>query len=82
MITTSVVWKSKLLNQRYLLKKEQKLAQANTQTKKLDNASKDINVILDNLKPTKLNKNNMIILLEDVDKIKKFTDNVQMFTER
>ena len=52
-------------------KKEQKLAQANTQTKKLDNAGKDINVILDNLKPTKLNKNNMVISHEDVDRIKK-----------
>lgn len=51
-------------------KKEQKLAQANTQTKKLDNAGKDINVILDNLKPTKLNKNNMVISHEDVDRIK------------
>ena len=61
-------------------KKEQKLAQANNQTKKLDNASKDINIILDNLKPTKLNKNNMVISLEDVDKIKKFTDGVQDVT--
>lgn len=32
---------------------------------------------MDNLKPTKLNKNNMVISLEDVDKIKKFTDDVQ-----
>ena len=35
-----------------LQKKEQKLAKANNQTKKLDNTSKDINKILDNLKPT------------------------------
>lgn len=62
-------------------KKEQKLAQANTQTKKLDNAGKDINVILDNLKPTKLNKNNMVISHEDVDRIKKFTDDVQDVTQ-
>lgn len=62
-------------------KKEQKLAQANTQTKKLDSASKDINVILDSLKPAKLNKNNMVISLEDVDKIKKFTDDVQDVTQ-
>ena len=64
-----------------LEKKEQKLAQANTQTKKLDNASKNINVILDSLKPAKLNKNNMVISLEDVDKIKKFTDDVQDVTQ-
>lgn len=63
-----------------LEKKEQKLSQANTQTKKLDNTSKDITVILDNLKPTKLNKNNMVISLENVDRIKKFTDDVQDVT--
>ena len=49
--------------------------------KEHDNASKDINVILKNLKPTKLNKNNMVISLEDVDKIKKFTDDVQDVTQ-
>lgn len=64
-----------------LEKKEQKLAQANNQTKKLDTTSKNINVILDSLKPAKLNKNNMVISLEDVDKIKKFTDDVQDVTQ-
>lgn len=44
-----------------LTKKEQNLEKANTQTKKLDNSSKDINTILDNLKPTLINKNNMVI---------------------
>ena len=44
-----------------LSKKEQKLEKANTQTKELDNFSKDIEKILGNLKPTKLNKNNMVI---------------------
>ena len=46
--------------------KEKKLAEANNQTKKLDNTTKDINSILDNLKPAKLNKNNMVISNEDV----------------
>ena len=40
-----------------LEQKEQKLAKANDQTKQLDNYSKDVNAILDSLKPTKLNKN-------------------------
>lgn len=53
-----------------LAKKEQKLEKANTQTKALDNTSKDIDKILSSLKPTKLNKNNMVISSEDVQKIK------------
>ncbi len=32
----------------------------------LDNSTNDINEILDNLKPTKLNKNNMVISSENV----------------
>lgn len=55
-----------------LVKKEQKLEKANTQTRKLDNTSKDIKEILSNLKPTKLNKHNMVISNEDVQKIKDF----------
>ena len=55
-----------------LVKKEQKLEKANTQTRKLDNTSKDIKEILSNLKPTKLNKHNMVISNEDVKKIKDF----------
>ena len=62
-------------------KKEQKLFEANNQTKKLDNTSKDINEILDNLKPTKLNKNNMVISNEDVQKLKKYTKDVKDITE-
>lgn len=42
-----------------LAKKEQKLEKANTQTKQLDNTSKDIDKILNNLKHTLMNKNNM-----------------------
>ena len=64
-----------------LEKQEQKLAQANNQTKKLDNTSKYINEILDNLKPTKLNKNNMVISNEDMQKIKKYTEDVKDITQ-
>ena len=63
-----------------LEQKEKKLAKANNQTKKLDNTTKDINTILDNLKPTKLNKNNMIISSEDVQKIKNYTEDVKDIT--
>ena len=60
--------------------KEQKLAKANNQTKQIDNTSKDINIILDNLKPTLMNKNNMIISSEDVQKIKNYTKDVRDIT--
>lgn len=60
-----------------LAKKEQKLEKANTQTKELDNTSKDIDKILDNLKPTLMNKNNMVISSEDVQKIKSYTNDVK-----
>ena len=60
-----------------LKRKEQKLAKANEQTEKLDNSSKDINRILDNLKPTLMNKNNMVISSEDVQEIKNFTKDVK-----
>ena len=63
-----------------LAKKEQKLAKANNQTKQIDNTSKDINIILDNLKPTLMNKNNMIISSEDVQKIKNYTKDVRDIT--
>ena len=62
-----------------LKQKEQKLEKANTQTKKLDNTSNNINIILGSLKPTKLNKNNMIISSEDVQKIKNYTEDVKEF---
>ena len=64
-----------------LAKKEQKLEQANTQTKTIDNTSNDVNKILDNLKPTVMNKNNMIISSEDVQKIKKYTKDVKDITK-
>lgn len=62
-----------------LVKKEQKLEKANNQTKKLDNTSKDIDKILGSLKPTKLNKNNMVILNEDVQKIKNYIEDVKEY---
>ena len=60
-----------------LEKNEQKLVEANKQTGKLDNSSKDINAILEKLKPSKLNKNNNLISNEDVEKIKNFTKDVK-----
>ena len=57
--------------------KEKKLAEANKQTKKLDNTSKNINSILDNLKPTKLSRNNMVISSENVQIIKDYVENVK-----
>lgn len=62
-------------------KKEKKLAEANKQTNKLDNTTKDINQILDNLKPAKFNKNNMVISNEDVERIKNFTKDVNDTTK-
>ena len=64
-----------------LEQKEQKLAKANNQTKQLDNYSKDVNAILDNLKSTKLNKNNMVISNEDVQKLKNYTKDVKDITK-
>ena len=64
-----------------LKQKEQKLAEANKQTETLDNSTDDINKILDNLKPSKLNKNNMVISNEDVQKIKNYTKDVKETTE-
>jgi len=69
----------KIKNQ--IAKKEQKLQEANNQTQKLDIASNDINNILDNLKPTKLNKNNMLISSENVEIIKNYTKDVKDTTK-
>ena len=64
-----------------LAEKEKKLEKANKQTNKLDNTTKDINQILDNLKPAKFNKNNMVISNEDIEKIKNFTKDVKGTTK-
>ena len=60
-----------------LEQKEQKLEKANNQIKKLDNTTKDIIQILDNLKPARLSKDNMVISNEDVEKIKNFAKDVK-----
>ena len=64
-----------------LKQKEQKLEKANAKTKQLEETSKDIDNILDSLKPTKLNKNNMVISNEDVQKIKNYTEDVKDITQ-
>lgn len=64
-----------------LAEKEKQLEKANKKTNKLDNTTKDINQILDNLKPAKFNKNNMIISNEDVQKIKNYTEDVKDITK-
>ena len=64
-----------------LKQKEQKLEKANIQTRELDNSNKDINEILNNLKPTLMNKNNMVISNEDVQKIKNYTEDVKDITQ-
>lgn len=64
-----------------LAEKEKKLDKANKQTNKLDNTTKDINQILDNLKPAKFNKNNMVISNKDIEKIKNFTKDVKDTTK-
>ena len=64
-----------------LEKNQKKLGEAYKQTEKLDNSSKDINAILDKLKPSKLNKNNNVISNEEVKKIKNFTKDVKDITK-
>ena len=64
-----------------LAEKEKKLDKANKQTDKLDNTTKDINQILDTLKPAKFNKNNMVISNENIEKIKNFTKDVKDTTK-
>ena len=64
-----------------LKSKDQKREKANKQTEKLDNTSKEINRILDSLKPAMLNKNNMVISNEDVQKIKKYTEDIKDITQ-
>ena len=61
---------------RQLEQKEKKIEKANNQTKTLDDESKSIREILDNLKPSRINKKNMVISSEDAEKIKNYTENV------
>ena len=64
-----------------LKQKKRKLEKANAKTKQLDDTSKDIDNILDSLKPTKLNKNNMVISTENVQKLKNYTKDVKDITK-
>ena len=68
------------------LKKQQeqnakRLQQANNKTKNLDTNANKVNAILDELKPSKLNKNNNLISNEDIEKIKNFTKDVKDITK-
>lgn len=62
-------------------KYNKRLSTANTKTEKVDKSSKDINVILDNLKPSRINKNNRIISNEDIEIIKNYTKDVKDTTK-
>ncbi len=53
-------------------KYKKQLKELNKKTDELQNKSNEINDIIDNLKPTIINKNNFTISNEDVDKIKKY----------
>ena len=55
---------------------KQKLENANKRTKKLDNSSKGIIELLDNLKPMPFNKNNSQISNENIENIKDYIKNV------
>ena len=59
-----------------LEQEKQKLENANEQTKKLDNTSKDVIKILDNLKSPILDKNNKLISNKNIDNIKNYIENV------
>ena len=64
-----------------LKQKEQKLEKANTQTKAIYNISNDVDKILYNLKPALMNKNNMVISSEDVQKLKNYSRDVKDITK-
>ena len=55
-------------------KYKKQLKELNSKTEELQNKSNEINDIIDNLKPTLMNKNNFTISNEDVDKIKKYIE--------
>ena len=68
------------------LKKQQeqnakRLQQANNKSKKLDTNADKVNAILDELKPSKLNKNNMVISSENFAKIKKLNEEIKDTTK-
>ena len=55
-------------------KYKKQLKELNSKTDDLQNKSSEINDIIDNLKPTIMNKNNYSISSEDVNKIKKYIE--------
>ena len=55
-------------------KYKKQLKELNNKTNKLQNKSNEINDIIDNLKPTIMNKNNFTISNEDIDKIKRYIE--------
>ena len=64
-----------------LKQKEQKLVEANKQTKALDNTSKEVAQLLDNLKPMPFNKNNSQISNENITIIKNYIEEVSNVTQ-
>ncbi len=59
-----------------LEQERKKLEDANKQTKKIDNSSKDIVELLDNLKPMPFSKNNSQISNENIENIKEYIKDV------
>ena len=55
-------------------KYKKQLKELNNKTNELQNKSNEINDIIDNLKPTIMNKNNFTISNEDIDKIKRYIE--------
>lgn len=55
-------------------KYKKELKELNNKADELKNKSNEINEIIDNLKPTLVNKNNFTISSDDVDKIKKYIE--------
>ena len=55
-------------------KYKKQLKELNSKTEELQNKSNEINDIIDNLKPTLMNKNNFTISNEEVSKIKKYIE--------
>ena len=64
-----------------LEQQKQKLENANKRTKKLDNSSKGIIELLDNLKPMPFNKNNSQISNENIENIKDYIKDVTDVTK-
>lgn len=63
------------------LQNAKRLEQANNKSKNLDSNADKVNTILEELKPSKLNKNNMVISSENVAEIKKLTEEIKDTTQ-